>query len=62
MSENTEPQLTDADAERMIQMHRAGLTFEEIGRVYRVTAGIVFATLRTRMPPGELGAVPVPDL
>jgi hypothetical protein len=57
MSESSNgPQLSDADADRMVTMRKAGLTLDEIARVYGITGGDVYAALRKRMPADELGA------
>jgi hypothetical protein len=50
------PQVPDGGADRMETMRRAGLTLDEIARVYGITGGEVYAVLRTRMPAEELGA------
>jgi hypothetical protein len=50
------PQISDADADRMVTMRKAGLTLDEIARVYGITAGGVYAVLRKRIPADELGA------
>jgi hypothetical protein len=57
MSESSnEPQISDTDADRMVVMRKAGLTLDEISRVYDIREGDVYAVLRKRMPADELRA------
>jgi hypothetical protein len=62
MSDNTEPQITEADAERMIQMRRAGLTLDEIAQAYGVSRTRVFEILEQRLPADQLAATRIADL
>lgn len=62
MTDATEPQVTEADAARMADMRRAGLSLQDIAEDYGITRVKVYEILRPLLSAGELRATAVAEL
>jgi hypothetical protein len=64
MSETTEPQITETDAQRMADMRHAGLTLDEIAHAYGTTRVAVYQALEAHDPAAlkPRGRIPVLNL